>query len=67
MDVKNGCFSFDCGNQKVQNVENANRCQISKKVREDVDGCKYLDFRTLCLDGVANSFQGSMSSPGLLR
>jgi len=38
MDVKNGCFAADCGNQKTQNIDNAKRCQISKKVKEEVDG-----------------------------
>lgn len=40
MDVPNGCFAADCGNQKTQSIDSANRCQITKKVREDVDGCK---------------------------
>jgi hypothetical protein len=40
MDVPNGCFAADCGNQKTQSIESANRCQITKKVKEDVDGCK---------------------------
>ncbi|KAK4122024.1 hypothetical protein N657DRAFT_622599 [Parathielavia appendiculata] len=38
MDVPNGCFAADCGNQKTQNIESANRCQIAKKVKEEVDG-----------------------------
>jgi hypothetical protein len=40
MDVPNGCFAADCGNQKTQSIESANRCQITKKVKEEVDGCK---------------------------
>ena len=40
MDVANGCFAADCGNQKTQTIANANKCVISKKVHEDVDGCK---------------------------
>ncbi|KAK0671589.1 hypothetical protein QBC41DRAFT_385671 [Cercophora samala] len=34
----NGCFSATCGNQKSQDIATANRCQIQKTVREDVDG-----------------------------
>jgi hypothetical protein len=40
MDVANGCFAADCGNQKTQTIDVAKKCQISKKVKEDVDGCK---------------------------
>jgi len=53
MDVKNGCFAADCGNQKSQNIDSANRCQITKKVKEEVDGCKYrisFDCFNLCAD-----------------
>lgn len=42
MDVANGCFAADCGNQKTQSIDDAKRCKISKKVREEVDGCKLL-------------------------
>ena len=42
MDVRNGCFAADCGNQKSQNIDSANKCQISKKVKEEVDGCESL-------------------------
>ncbi|KAK3291574.1 uncharacterized protein B0H64DRAFT_469388 [Chaetomium fimeti] len=38
MDVPNGCFAADCGNQKSQSIDSANKCQIPKKVKEDVDG-----------------------------
>ncbi|KAG7293471.1 hypothetical protein NEMBOFW57_003522 [Staphylotrichum longicolle] len=38
MDVANGCFAADCGNQKTQSIDDAKRCKISKKVREEVDG-----------------------------
>ncbi len=48
MDVKNGCFAADCGNQKTQNNDAAARCQISKKVREDVEGCKFPLMSVLC-------------------
>lgn len=40
MDVANGCFAADCGNQKTQTIDVAKKCQISKKVKEEVDGCK---------------------------
>ncbi|KAK4653465.1 hypothetical protein QC762_0083870 [Podospora pseudocomata] len=34
----NGCFSATCGNQKSQDIATANKCQIKKTVREDVEG-----------------------------
>ncbi|KAK0630521.1 hypothetical protein B0T17DRAFT_590009 [Bombardia bombarda] len=34
----NGCFSATCGKQKSQDISVANKCAISKTVREDVDG-----------------------------
>ncbi|KAK3897345.1 hypothetical protein C8A05DRAFT_48003 [Staphylotrichum tortipilum] len=30
MDVANGCFAADCGNQKTQTIESAKKCQISE-------------------------------------
>ncbi|KAK3348968.1 hypothetical protein B0T25DRAFT_609353 [Lasiosphaeria hispida] len=38
MDVANGCFAADCGNQKSQDITAANKCVIKKTIREDVDG-----------------------------
>jgi hypothetical protein len=49
MDVRNGCFAADCGNQKSQTIDSANRCQITKKVREEVDGCKLKPEREVML------------------
>ncbi|KAL1843966.1 hypothetical protein VTJ49DRAFT_6370 [Mycothermus thermophilus] len=34
----NGCFAADCGNQRSQSIEEAKRCVIPKRVREEVDG-----------------------------
>lgn len=36
----NGCFSATCGNLKSQDISTANKCVISKTIREDVDGCE---------------------------
>lgn len=44
----NGCFSATCGNLKSQDIGNANKCVISKSVREDVEGCTYA-LRMNCL------------------
>lgn len=35
-----GCFSATCGNQKSQDISEAQKCTIEKTVLEDVDGCK---------------------------
>lgn len=44
-----GCFSAECGNQKSQDINAANKCQIRKTVKEDVDGCECCNFRFLRL------------------
>ncbi|KAF2688758.1 hypothetical protein K458DRAFT_475426 [Lentithecium fluviatile CBS 122367] len=34
----NGCFSAECGKQKSQTIDVANKCTIKRTVNEDVDG-----------------------------
>jgi hypothetical protein len=34
----NGCFSAECGKQKSQTIDVANKCQIKRTINEDVDG-----------------------------
>jgi len=34
----NGCFSAECGKQKSQTIDIANKCQIKRTINEDVDG-----------------------------
>lgn len=36
-----GCFGASCADLKTQTVEEANRCTVPERVREDVDGCKF--------------------------
>lgn len=36
-----GCLGATCSDLKTQSVEEAGKCKVPERVKEDVDGCKF--------------------------